>query len=357
MDNDLVHPGFNLDDGPQEDSSEFVADEETLSPSQVPAQTQTQEQVNQHRHKNKNPFKERISKLINENHTKDQINMNLQTQLAEKERLLNIRDQELRQKEINNQKLFENSLQSEEQAVVQRLRNARDDGDIDKEIQFQQDLARIKGEQAAFGVLKYQQQQSYQEPPQETTFYPENNYNPNQYSQAYEPELPDAYVDFADRNPWINPNVGEYSPELAEEANVIAQEFNKRLKFNNQANLIGTDEYYSAIENVMRENYSLNSQQTSTQVQEKQYRSTPVGGVSRQGASMADQYVAKTSSNGQSASSLTPDEYKIARNLRVLDPNNPTKYISGNEVLKMYEQAKNFYAKQPHDPKYRITID
>ena len=368
-DEDLVQPGFSVEDdiGDTEstnNSSYVVSENDRDNVSNEESQEsdnnlQQRLERRKERDKSKHPYKERVARLANDNHIKDQINSSLQAQLAEKERLLSMREQELRNKEINNQNLFENNLRSEENSIVQGLRSAKEDGDIDKEIELQRDLARVKSEQAAFDVLKIQQnyQSQYEQANDlDTTFYPSvNPYSYDQYEEA--PELSDEFVEFAERNPWVNPNAQEFSPELSQEADTIAAEFNKRLKFNNQSHLIGTDEYYSAIENVMRDSYSLKSQNQHQQQQQRTY--TPsVGGVSRQGASMADQYMSRTNSGSRSSAiPLTPQEYKIARNLQVPDPMSPGKYLSHDKVVGMYAEAKQFYNKQPADSRYRITID
>ncbi len=312
--------------------------------------------------RNKNPAKERISRLINDNHAKDQINMQLQAELAEKEHLLSVREHELRSKELNNQQLFETNLKAEEYSIIQGLRSAKEEGDIDREIELQRDLARVKGEQTTFDVLKIQQQ--YQDPAthdeEDTSFYPSVNpyaYEADHYQEA--PELPDEFVDFIERNPWVNPNAREFSPELAQEADALATEFTKRLKFNNQAHLVGGDEYFAEIENIMRDNYSLGGQQQQrSQPQQRSYQNAPVSGVSRQGASMADQYMSRNNSiHRKDAITLTPAEYKIARNLQVPDPRQPGKYLSHDEVVRTYAEAKQQYSRQPADSRYRVSID
>jgi hypothetical protein len=87
--------------------------------------------------------------------------MQLQAELAEKEHLLSVRENELRSKELNNQQLFETNMKAEEYSIIQGLRSAKEEGDIDREIELQRDLARVKGEQSTFDALKIQQQ--YQE--------------------------------------------------------------------------------------------------------------------------------------------------------------------------------------------------
>lgn len=345
--------GFTVDEAPMMEEQESFVDPEVIAV----------QRENRKARRNKNPAKERISRLINDNHAKDQMNMQLQAELAEKEHLLSVREHELRNKELNNQQLFETNMKAEEFSIMQGLRSAKEEGDIDREIELQRDLARVKGEQSTFDALKIQQQ--YQEPAtfddEDISFYPSVNPYAYEADHYQEPaELPDEFVDFVERNPWVNPNAREYSPELAREADALATEFTKRLKFNNQAHLVGGDEYFSEIENIMRDNYSLGGQRQQQQFQPQQqsYQNAPVSGVSRQGASMADQYTARTNStHRKDILTLTPAEYKIARNLQVPDPKQQGKYLSHDEVVRKYAEAKQQYSRQPADSRYRVSID
>ncbi len=331
------------------------------------------EKLNNERTKNKNPFKERISRLTNDVHTQKQTNQMLQAELAEKNRLLQLKEQELRNRELNTQRLYESNLENEERSILQNLKLAKEDGDIDAEIKFQQDLARVKGEQTTYNVLKQQQQYTPSDvEDSDTTFYPTNtnpyNYDESQYADdpqdQYEEDLPEAYQEFLDRNPWANPNSQQYSPELADEATVFAAELNKRLKFNNSSNMIATDEYFSTIENVMRERYSVDDSESdaeedyndydqSEQYQQQARSISPVGGVSRQGATMADQYAMNKGS--KSTVRLTPDEFKLARNLQIPDPKREGYFLPSEEAVKRYAQSKAKFAKMPFDPRYTIT--
>lgn len=320
--------------------------EESLNQEEFSKQNEPRQKEHRSTHKNKNPYKERISKLINDNHAKNQINAELQQKLAEREQLLALKEEQLKQNELRNQKLFEANLETEESSVLQKLRQAKQDGDIDLEVKLEQDLARVKANQAAFDVLKIQQQNQVQAPYEEdTTFYPEVTSSYDYSAYRDEPELPESYQNFLDRNPWANPNSNAYDDSLLNEANSIAEDFNKRLKFNNQANLIGTDAYYDAIEKVMHESYALNksNQEQSNNYYQQNYNPSPMTGVSRQGASMADHYAYKNNTNSSmgGALPLTPLEYKIARNLRIPDPKRgPGHYISGNEAARIFAANK-----------------
>ena len=377
MNEELIQHGFTVEDTPDNQENWDIVIEEELSKEQfekvekkeISQQTEQpqedltfRERQEQQRHKNKNPFRERIGVLTHANKT-------LQHQLAEKERLLAQREYELRNRELSNERLHNSSLQAEEQTIVHRLKTAKEEGDIDTEIKLQQDLARVKSEQMAVDVMKLTKNQNslYQppayDPPTEdyasndTTFYPEQDQPMDSYQEPL--DVPDEYLNFMERNPWINQNSGEFSPELAQEANEIAADLNKRLIFNNQSHLIASDAYYSSIEKIMNEQYGLSQTQEEPQVSQKSQVNrpayAPVSGVSRAGASMADQY-AHTNAQNRPVISLTPEEYRIARNLQVPHPTQSGKYLSSDEAVREYAKNKTFYAKQAHDPKYRITM-
>jgi hypothetical protein len=327
----------------------------------------------QQRNKTNNPARERIQRLLNENHAKDQMNMQLQSELAEKERILFQKEEELRNREANSHQLFENNLRQEENAIVQGLKLAKESGDIDTEVELQRDLARVKSEQSAFDVLKVQNQTVPQDfsDVSDTTFYP--NTNPydygfvNQENLYDEPEVSDDFAYFTERNPWINRNAPEFSPELAQEADFIAAELNKRLKFNNMAHFIGTPEYYEEIEKAMHNNYGVREQERAqNQVVPQYHYSQPnpqahryqTSGVSRQGATLADQYVSRASPNSMNAApSLSADEYKIARNLMIPTNAGGNDQFSSDQAINMYVKYKNMLKKQNNDQNFRISIE
>jgi hypothetical protein len=321
-------------------------------------ETQVEETHNKpKRNKTNNPYKDRISRLINDNRTKEHMNMQLQAELAEKERLLHQREEEIRAREVNNYQLFENNLRQEENSIVQNLKLSKESGDIDTEVELQRDLARVKSEQAAFDVLKYQ---NYS-PPQNaydddyTSIYP--TVTPYDYYDAgyeNEPEVSEEYATFVERNPWVNPNAREYSPQLYQEANALAEDMNKRLKFNKQADLIGSDEYYQAIESAMNQAYAM-KQRHQPQQQVQQSHSYPTGGVTRQGASLADQYISRSNpSYNNPAASLSAEEYQLARNLIV--PSTGGGNLSSNQAIDLYTKFKQHFDKQPPHQTYRVTV-
>ena len=159
MDNNNTQNGFQVDDAPEGEISVSISDDEIGSSedsSEVEAAQPEKPKV-QEKKQNKHPFKERISKLVHENRNKDYVNLTLKQQLEEKERELAHKDEMLRQKDSINSQLFESNKQTEERSILSNLRQAKEEGDIDEEIKYSQDLARIKAEQMAYDVLKIQQ--------------------------------------------------------------------------------------------------------------------------------------------------------------------------------------------------------
>jgi len=312
--------------------------------------------LDKQRQKNKNPFKERISHLTNSNKA-------LQAQLAEKEKALALREKELRSKNSINEKLYNSSLSAQEQGIVHQLKAAKEDGDIDKEIHLQQELARIKSEQATFGLYKnqYQQEQQHFDEFKDNDF-EDQEYQQSPYAQDISApqieDLPEATLNFLERNPWADQSSSAFDQELWGEINEAARDLNKRLKFNNQSHLIGTDAYYESLEKYMNAQYGLN-QSSPDQIEESRMQSPSrpapgVGGVNRAGASMADQYAVK-SSNTKPVMTLTPREYKIARNLQIPHPSGHG-MLSSEEAIKAYAEKKAFYARQKPHPTYKVSF-
>lgn len=314
--------------------------------------------LDKQRQKNKNPFKERISHLTNSNKA-------LQAQLAEKERILALREKELQSKNSINEKLYNSSLSAQEQGIVHQLRAAKEDGDIDKEIHLQQELARVKSEQATFGLYKNQYQQQQTAPAYTEsvdTDFEDQEYQQSPYAQSHSTQvenIPEATLNFLERNPWADQNSSLFDQDLWTEINEAARDLNKRLKFNNQSDLIGTDAYYESLEKYMNAQYGLN--QTSPQdieepaMQQQSRPASKVGGVNRAGASMADQYAVK-SSNSKPVMTLTPAEYRIARNLQIPHPSGNGSYLSSEEAIKKYAEKKAFYSRQAHDPRFSVRM-
>ena len=358
MDTDTTQNGFTVEDAPDEEIRvDIVEDGDNLSPPlDQETDTAPQEQPkSQEKKQNKHPFKERISKLVHDNRNKDYVNLTLKQKLDEKEREIALKDEMLRQKDSLNSQLFETNKQTEERGILHNLRQAKEEGDIDEEIKYSHDLARIKAEQAAYDVLKISQQYQPQQVQEESTFYPDLGYE-SVHDIEMEQDLPEEYTDFLERNAWANPESRTYSERLRAEADAIATEFNESLKFNNQAHLIGTKEYFDSIEGLMRERYSPssgdgqdNSDYEEAPVQQ-QRRSPPDAGVSRRGSTMADQYIAKKPIQGSKAYSLTEKEYNWARNLKI--PNGPTghnQYLSGDKVAQEWAKNKEYFRKNPVD--------
>ena len=358
MDNNNTQNGFQVDDAPEGEISVSISDDEIGSSedsSEVEAAQPEKPKV-QEKKQNKHPFKERISKLVHENRNKDYVNLTLKQQLEEKERELAHKDEMLRQKDSINSQLFESNKQTEERSILSNLRQAKEEGDIDEEIKYSQDLARIKAEQMAYDVLKIQQQYQPQPVQEETTFYPTIDYQ-SASDHDIEMDLPEEYTNFLDRNTWANPESSNYSERLRAEADLIASEFNESLKFNNQAHLIGTQDYFDSIEGLMRDRYAPPSEQEDDSSYEQepvqyqqQRRTPPAAGVSRRGSTMADQYISQKPGQSNKAYTLTEKEYNWARNLKI--PNGPTgnqQFLSSDKVIQEWAKNKEYFRKNPVD--------
>jgi hypothetical protein len=366
QENQDVGQDYVVVDQPQQ---EFVSEEDTGQ-----ELASDEGSPKQQRGKNKHPFKDRISQLVHKNkalaqesQAKDQTLYSLQVQLAERERLIAEKDQALRQKEAETHKVFENNLEIEERSIIENLKRAKIEGDIDAEVKYEQDLARVKANQSSFDIYKHQNQiNQAQQQEDDTVFYPE--LNPYQQPQPYiaAPELPEALGEFLDRNPWCNPQSPHFNPALANEAEQLAGEFKNYLDIHQQSELSYTPDFYSSIENAMRAQYALNSNNEDSyedndqmayndnydnqyqQPRQQQQRQPYSSGVSRPGASMADQYAVRNQNSGGKPIALNTEQYNVARNLRIPDPRRAGGYIEGDDAVRIAAQEENKLRRYPN---------
>lgn len=310
--------------------------------------------------KKKNPFQKRIDKLVYENGTQQQTNSFLAQQLAEKEAY--IAQQQARLQEVESQltqkdqyanEYFENSLQVQEHALKQKLREAKENGDVDLEIQAIDQLAEIKAARTTHEAWKIQEQARKQENLYNEPYEPyETHLQPQHYPQQ---PVNHDYQEWENDNPWVK------NPGLHNEALALGQELSKIYAFNNQSHLIGTYDFYDQISQEMAKRYGVNSMQQSNQQQPEEYEqyeqpqpSRPtVAPVSRRTAvnSMAHGHAAQRGPAQHLGAALNKDQYNIARHLDLRPGQTEA------DLVKRYRQAMN-YPKSPLDggTPYRLTI-
>lgn len=348
-------PGFTVGEDPQETPD--VSQENSLTPSK---EEQVLKKKPKRSHKQVEAFRSRIDQLTFENNVREAQNQELLAKLQEQERLLSEKHYQLEQNEQHKNAYYENNLVTRENSILSELKVAKEEGDVDKEIALSKELAKVEAEKSTYGLYKSQLRNQPSAPSVEDTYEaPENKYypTPSLPQEHQEPEN-EVYEDWLEKNQWADPGSSHFSPRLRQEIDQVDAELSDLLRYNGESHLIGTLPYFESLDRIMKERYGVKGD-SSEPPQDSHERSSPaapysVAPVSRNGASMADQYIASNPNNTRHSTSLSEDEYKIARNLQIKLPNG--RYVTGNEAVKRYAEAKRKFPRDPHRP-FSLTID
>lgn len=363
-----------VDSGFQADDMGGITDSPTISIDDSDVEHSTSIGIPQENHdnidqqpKSKKPgrktvegLKRRIDQITFEKNVREAQTQELLAKVQDQERRLADQQSLLEQNEQYKNAYYENNLQTREKAIINELKVAKEEGDIDKEISLSKELAKVAADQSTHGLyksqLKNQPNQNQFNYDNHQNFYPEPTYGNNVQGNEtdYGEPVNESYDLWLEKNPWADPESQNYSPRLRNEANELANELDEMLRYNGNANYIGTPAYFESIDNLMAEKYSV--QNKDTKQREPQSYSSPssynVAPVSRNGSSMADQYMSKNPNNTRQHISLSEDEYKIARNLQIKLPNG--KFASSDEAIRLYAEGKRV---QSPNGTHRLTID
>lgn len=314
----------------------------------------------------------RVSQLVHSNREKD-------IALAQANERIRLAEERIAQKDFEveqyRQSLISTSqdnLSVREEQLLDGLRSAKETGDIDAEVKYQNALMDNK---AAKGSLNSLADQPIRNDPafsdEDTFIYPHDvstSQNFDNYDQNDGFDDNDSYEtagpvnNFINRNPWFNKN-----PKLTQEAVVIAEELDNTLSFNGQDNLIGSDQYYAAIENTLATRYGLaqgdnsNRQQEQPRQSQQQRNVSYSDGVTTRGATMADQYIQRNPQQTGDSGSLTPEQIRMARNLQIPDPRRRGSVIDAGQAIKIAGQAARHHQRQDQSMfrqggKYTISV-
>lgn len=315
----------------------------------------------------KNRLEARLEKAAYEKDLYLSQNRELMARVQEQERLLAENQYRAAQNEQQRDAYYEDNLGTKEQSILQALKVAKEEGDIDREVSLSHELSKIAAEKSTYDLYKNQISQQ----PQQQNNYPVNN---NRYVEPYSPyqnqvEPQNEHLEnWLENNPWADPESRNYSPRLREEVQNIASELDDLLRYDGSAHVIGTPEYFSSLDNLMRERYSIDgakpvlgqtqpARRMEQQHQMKDHSSSrSVAPVNRNGSSMADQYMSNNRNNTRQSIRLTQEEYNIARNLQIRLPNGNT--ATPEEAIRRYAENKRLENdgrddRHPH----RIIID
>lgn len=359
----IVEPGFQTDDVggitdvPNinvEDSADSAHSENPQETSENFNQQQTHKKTSK---KTVDGLKKRLDQITFERNVREAQTKELLAKVQEQEQRLAAQQAQLEQNEQYKNAYYENNLQTRENAILNELKVAKEEGDVDREISLSKELAKVAADQSTYGLYKSQQlknQNQYNNYSHQDNIYPEPTYGNN--VQNYTPDsnyaepINEAYDLWIERNPWADPESNNYSPRLRNEAVELANELDEMLRYNGNSDIIGTPAYFESIDNLMSQRYSVKKDQPSQQYEEPRQRESQyynnVAPVSRNGSSMADQYMTKNPNNTRQHMSLSEDEYKIARNLQIKLPNG--KYATGDEAVRRYAEAKRKHNTNPY---------
>lgn len=287
-------------------------------------------------------LKRRVEQITFEKNIREAQTQELLARVQEQEQRLADQKALLEQNEQYKNAYYENNLKTRESSIKNELKVAKEEGDIDKEISLSAELAKVTADQSTYGLYKSQLNNQYNQPQNhynnQPNIYPEptygNNIQGNDYN--YGEPINEAYDTWIEKNSWADPESQNYSPRLRDEAIELANELDEMLRYNGNTNIIGTPAYFNSIDNLMSQKYSV--QNNEPRQKSSQSQSYNVAPVSRNGSSMADQYMTNHPNNTRRHMSLSEDEYKIARNLQIKLPNG--KYATSDEAIRRYAESK-----------------
>lgn len=302
-------------------------------------------------------LKKRIEQVTFEKNFREAQTQELLAKIQQQEQRLYDQQELLEQNEQYKNAYYENNLQTRESAVRNELKTAKEEGDVDKDIALSSELAKIAADKSTYGLYKSQFNNQPKQPQpnnnynNQSNIYQEPSYGSNiQGDDSYGEPVNEAYDYWLEKNSWADPESQDYSPRLREEANGLANELDEMLRYNGTTNIIGTPKYFETIDNVMSEKYAVQNKEP----RQRESQSYNVAPVSRNGSSMADQYISKNPNNTRQHISLSEDEYKIARNLQIKMPNG--QYATGDEAVRRYAESKKHLNENPTGS-YKIRID
>lgn len=333
-------PGFTVGEEPESSGEEarISTDEPSIDSAEQPEVTPLPKQKFSKRRVD--GLRSRVDQLTYENKIREAQNQELLARVRAQEQMLAEKQDALEQNEQYKNAYYENNLQTREAAIINELKAAKEEGDVDKEIGLSKALSQVTAEQATYGLYKSQlrNQPEYSQNPD---YYPQIQYpQPNEVD--YGAPTDEHLENWLENNSWANQNSPTFSPKLYQEVNELASELNETLKYNGYAEMIGTPEYYASLDNLMADRYSVKQPQyrEDSPRQNSYNNSSMVAPVSRSGSSLSDRYIANNPNNTRKSIPLSDEEFKIARNLQIKLPNG--RWANSNEAIKRYAEAKRF---------------
>lgn len=309
-------------------------------------------------------YRNKIDQLTYERNVRESQNRDLLAKLQYQDELLAEKQRQLDQNEQHKNAYYENNLHTRGNSIINELKVAKEEGDIEREIALSKDLAEVEAAKSTYNLYKSQQKQH----PTENSYTQEyntgeyNNYNvPYQQPSYNEPEN-EVLDEWLEKNQWADPNSPSYSPRLSKEVTDLSSELDDILRYNGSSHLIGTPEYYHTLDNLMNERYAVaqeNRRSENNQISEnyptREERPMNSGRhvvspVNRRGTLMSDQYVSRNPNSTRQSIPLTQEEYTFARNLKIKMPDGTYRSGSPEALNRFYDSMKD------DDGSSKITI-
>jgi hypothetical protein len=268
----------------------------------------------------------------------------LALKLQEAARIIDEQNRKLASQEKLNSEYYDYAQKVSEKAILEKLRQAELEGDIDEKIELNEKLTEIKTDRK---INEYHQHQAKQRPanfdfPIESDIieYPVNTGPSIPDYRIEDDPVHEAIRTCLDHNPFLDPHSPTYNPNLAEDFIQEQSKVDAQLSISNETHLIGTAPYFLYIAEQVKSKYmepqpmvdvpnTNNYQQAS-----RSYAVPPsVAPVSRAGGTMADQY-ARTNNNYGTRLTLNADQYQAARTLAAMKP-----HMSEQEVIRNFARS------------------
>lgn len=356
--NTMQHHGFSPSEELDADPS-VIDDVAQEQPMEEEVHQKISERSERRSQKKRDTLKHQLDYARHESKLKDAQNQELLIRLQEKERLLSEKQYQVEEAVNNDHTRYVDSLGLREQSILNELKVAKEEGDIQKEIEMTQAMAQVVAEKSTYGLYK---SQIHNQPRQNDGYQEEIDYSPQHYMtqapyqepyQEHDEPENEHLETWLEKNQWADPSSANYSQRLRGEVGEFASELDERLKYNGRADMIGTPEYYDALDNLMKDKYS--TSQERPQQNSGYSGGSMVAPVSRSGSSMSDQYVSRNPNSTRGGMALTREEYAIARNLQIPMPNGRMR--SAAEAIELYKEGKRH--NKSNDPLHpnRLTIE
>lgn len=242
----------------------------------------------------------RYQKMANENSwLRSQLEV-FQQELSEKEQALAQWREESRHHRSKYEEGLKERLVDSEAGVRDQLKQARLDGDIDREVELTDRLAELKTDRAKLDMLDILPD----ERAEESTFVPARKAMMPP-PPPVEPELPEELIQFYERNSWADPQSPDFRSDLAEKVSALSDTLDEQLEKQGQKDLFGTDRYFRILEGAAQRLF-FESSGNSGKLPTKDPAPSRGLDVARSGGSQADAWLASTGS-GQHVTLTAPE--------------------------------------------------